>query len=234
MEQERYSAFSAMLDIFAAPRKAMEGVRGHKAWLWWPLSINLLLTVGVSLYYVNWVDFPWLIEETIRALPDDAPAEAAEGIRGFMSPARQSLFSVLGIVVITFLIFTIQAVYLNLISKLTSGDKFGFGDWFSFSAWTSFVGVLNAIIMFGVILTADSNQLPQQDLLPLSFNSLFIQAEPGEPWFNWGNSITLINVWMLVLMAIGYNCWTKASMVKSAAITWAPWVLVFGIWAALI
>ena len=47
-------------------------------------------------------------------------------------------------------------------------------------------------------------------------NSLFIHAEPGEPWFNWGNSLDLIKFWMLGLMALGFSRWTGSSMVKSA------------------
>jgi hypothetical protein len=39
---------------------------------------------------------------------------------------------------------------------------------------------------------------------------------------------------MLGLMSIGYARWTGASMVKSTIIACLPWVLIFGIWAAMI
>jgi len=230
-KENQYTPFSAMIDIIAAPTKAMNGIKGHTSWLWWPLLVTVLLAVALSVYYVYWVDFPWLIEETVRALPKDSPPEVAQATRDFMSPNKQAMFATIAIVVFTFVIYAVQALYLNLVTKLIKGDEFGFGDWFSFSAWTGFVGVVNIIIMLGVLLTAQSNQLPQQDLVPLSFNNLFIHAELGEPWFNWGNSITLAHVWILVLMSVGYKCWTGSSTVKSTVITWAPWVGVFGIWA---
>jgi Yip1-like protein len=226
-----YTPFNAMMDIIAAPGQAMDGVRGHNSWLWWPLLTTIILSIAVSVFYVFWVDFPWLIEETIRALPADSPPETEQAVRDFMSPDKQAMFSVIGITLITFVIYAVQALYLNLVTKMSVGDQFKYGDWFSFSAWTAFVGVFNIIIMFGVILSANTNQLAQQDLVPLSFNSLFIHAEPGDPWFTWANSLTLVNIWTLVLMSIGYNRWTQASMAKSTVITWAPWVALFGVWA---
>jgi len=229
-----YSPMKAMMDIIAAPGQAMDGVRGHNSWLWWPLLTSLLVTIAITILYVMWVDFPWLIEETIRSLPADSPPESADAVRDFMSPNKQMMFAVLGLTVVTFIIYAVQSAYLNIITKFTVGDQFKFGDWFSFSAWTAFPGIFGAIIMLGVILTSGSNQVGQQDLVPLSFNTLFIHAEPGEPWFTWGNSISLINIWMLVLMSIGYSRWTGASLVKSTAITWAPWVAMFGIWALMI
>ena len=49
-----------------------------------------------------------------------------------------------------------------------------------------------------------------------------------------GGALNLTNLWMLVLMSIGYSRWTGASMTKSAIIASLPWVLIFGVWAAMI
>ena len=68
----------------------------------------------------------------------------------------------------------------------------------------------------------------------ISINNLLLNAPPGDPWFRWGSSLTLLNLWMLVLMSIGYSRWTGASMVKSTIIACLPWVLIFGIWAVKI
>jgi Yip1 domain len=229
-----YSPMNAMVDIIAGPSQAIDGIRGHNGWMWWPLLTTFAVTIGITVFYTLWVDFPWLVEETIRALPADTPPENEDAIRDFMSPNKQAMFGVVGIILITFIIYALQAVYLNLVTKMAVGDQFKFGDWFAFSAWTGFVGIFNSIIMLGVILTSSSNQVGQESLLPLSFNTLFIHAAPGEPWFTWGNSLTLVNIWILVLMAIGYSRWTKASIGKSFAITSAPWIALFGIWALTI
>ena len=226
-----YSMFNAMVDIVAAPGKALDEIKSHTAWLWWPLLISILLASGLMLYYYNWVDFEWLVEETIRQVPAEDRAEAAGPIRQFMSVGTTSWTSVAAIALVSLVIYTLQATYLHLANKLTTGAEVGFGQWFSFSVWTAFVGVFGTLAAFVVIFMADSNQLAGEKLQVLSMNSLFIHASPGDPLFTWGNSLSLVNFWMLFLMSIGYARWTGATIVKSTIIAVLPWALIFGVWA---
>lgn len=234
MTDKSYSVFNAMVDIVASPGKALDEIKQHTSWMWWPLLINILLACGLMVYYFGWVDFPWLVDETIRGIPAEDRAESAEAIRNFMQPGRSMWTTVIAIVVMSLVIFTIEAVYLNLANKLITGAEIGFGQWFSFSVWTAFVGVFGTLAAFVTIFMSDTNQLSQQGLQVMSLNSLLIHAAPGDPWFTWGSSLTLINFWTLFLMSIGYARWTGASMVKSTIIACLPWVLIFGIWALTI
>ena len=231
MTGSSYSVFNAMVDIVASPGKALDEIKQHTAWLWWPLLISLLLACGLMVYYYSWVDFPWLVEETVRQIPAEVRAERAEATRNFMSQGSTMWMTVAGIVIVTFIIYLVQSVYLHLANKLVTGADIRFGQWFSFSAWTAFVGVFGVIAAFVTIFMADSNQLSNQSLQVLSMNSLFIHASAGDPWFTWGSSLTLINFWTLFLMSIGYARWTGAAIVKSTIIATLPWVLIFGIWA---
>ena len=234
MTGNSYSVFNAIVDIVASPGKALEEVKQHTSWLWWPLLITLLLASGMMVYYYSWVDFPWLVEETIRQLPAESRAESADAIRQFMQPGRSTWTTVVAIVIMTLIIFTIQATYLHLANKLVTGADIGFGKWFSFSVWTAFVGVLGTLAAFVTIFMADSNQLATQSLQVLSMNSLLIHAGAGDPWFTWASSLSLINFWMLFLMSVGFARWTGASMMKSTIIAVLPWALIFGIWALMI
>lgn len=231
MADGSYSVFNAMVDIVAAPGKALDEIKSHTAWLWWPLLISILLASGLMLYYYNWVDFEWLVEETIRQVPAEDRAEAAGPIRQFMSVGTTSWTSVAAIVLVSLVIYTLQATYLHLANKLTTGAEIGFGQWFSFSVWTAFVGVFGTLAAFVVIFMADSNQLAGEKLQVLSMNSLIIHSSPGDPLFTWGNSLSLVNFWMLFLMSIGYARWTGAAIVKSTIIAVLPWALIFGVWA---
>jgi len=233
MTDNSYSVFNAMADIVAAPGKALDEIKLHTSWLWWPLLIAMLLASGMMIYYYSWVDFPWLVEETIRQVPAEDRAESADAIRKFMSVGTSTWTTVIAIVVMSFIIYTIQATYLHLANKLTTGAEIGFGQWFSFSVWTAFVGVFGALAAFVVIFMADSNQLATQDLQVLSLNSLLVHASAGDPLFTWASSLTLINFWTLFLMSIGYARWTGASIVKSTIIAILPWVLIFGVWGLM-
>ena len=234
MTGNSYSVFNAMADIVASPGKALDEIKQHTSWLWWPLLISILLACGLMVYYFGWVDFPWLVDETIRAVPVENRAESEDAIRNFMQPGRSMWTAVIAIVIMSLVIYAIQAVYLLLANKLVTGAEIGYGQWFSFSVWTAFVGIFGVLAAFATIFMADSNQLSQQGLQVLSLNSLLIHAAPGDPWFTWANTLTLINFWTLFLMSIGFARWTGASIVKSSIIACLPWVLIFGIWALTI
>lgn len=233
MADSSYSMLNAMVDIVAAPGKALDEIKLHTSWLWWPLLITMLLASGLMTYYYSWVDFPWLIEETIRQVPAESRAESADVIRKFMSVGTSTWTTVTAIVVMSLIIYTIQATYLHLANKLTTGAEIGFGQWFSFSVWTAFVGVFGTLAAFVVIFMADSNQLATQELQVLSLNSLLVHASAGDRLFTWASSLTLINFWTLFLMSIGYARWTGAGMVKSTIIAVLPWVLIFGVWGLM-
>jgi len=234
MTADSYSAFNAMIDLVAAPGKALDNIREHTRWFWWPLLISILMGGGMLVYYYNWVDFNWLVEETIRQTPPDRRAEGAEAIRAFMDPGRTQMIGLVSVVVMTFVIYTLQATWLHLANKLTTGAAIGFGQWFSFTAWTAFVGVFGALAAIIAMLIADSNQASLEKLLVFSMNSLFMHVGPESPWYRWASSLTLLNIWTLVLMSIGYARWTGASISKSATVAVLPWLLIFGIWAARI
>jgi hypothetical protein len=234
MTENSYTPFNAMVDIVASPGKALDEIKQHTAWLWWPLLISMALACAVFAYYYAWVDFDWLIGETLRQIPAEDRAASEQAVRGFMTPRNNMITTIIAIVVMTFVIYLVEAIYFHLANKVTTGADIGFGQWFSFAAWTAFVGVFASIAALVTMLVADSNQITVESLQVLSMNNLLIHASPGDPWFRWGSSLTLINLWMLVLMSIGYARWTGASTVKSAIIACLPWVLIFGIWAAMI
>jgi Yip1-like protein len=233
MADSSYSMLNAMVDIVAAPGKALDEIKLHTSWLWWPLLITMLLASGLMIYYYSWVDFPWLVEETIRQVPAESRAESADVIRKFMSVGTSTWTTVAAIVVMSLVIYTIQATYLHLANKLTTGAEIGFGQWFSFSVWTAFVGVFGALAAFVVIFMADSDQLATQDLQVLSLNSLLVHASAGDRLFTWASSLSLINFWTLFLMSIGYARWTGAGIVKSTIVAVLPWVLIFGVWGLM-
>ncbi|MBT8046844.1 MAG: hypothetical protein HKN57_13100 [Xanthomonadales bacterium] len=234
MAGNSYSVLNAMVDIVASPSKALDEIKPHTSWLWWPLLITIALTCGLLSYFYNWVDFPWLVEETIRQMPAENRAEAADAVRTFMQPSTSMWTSVAAIVVVTFIVYLLQSTYLHLANKVTTGSEVGFGQWFSLSAWTGFVSVFGALAGFIVMLMADSNQLSAESLQVLSFNSLLLHAAPGEPWFRWASSWGIINLWTIFLLSMGFARWTGSTIVKSAVIAALPWVAIFGIWAIMI
>src|SRR5210317_1022319 len=218
MTAESYTVFNAMVDIVAAPGKALDEIKSHTSWFGLPLVITITLACGLFAYFYNWVDFPWLVEETIRQMPAESRAEGAEAVRQFMQPTTSMWMSIAAVVIVTFLVYLLQATYLHLANKMMSGSDIGFGQWFSLSAWTGFVSVFGTLAAFIAMFLADSNQLSAEGLQVFSFNSLLLHAAPGEPWFRWASSWGLINIWSIFLLSLGYSRWTSSAMVKSSLI----------------
>ena len=73
-------------------------------------------------------------------MPAENRAEAAGPIREFMTVGTSTWTAVVGIVVVSLIVYAIQATYLHLANKLTTGAEIGFGQWFSLSVWTAFCG----------------------------------------------------------------------------------------------
>lgn len=231
MNDKTYTVFNAMTDIVASPAKAFDQIKEHTRWLWWPLLITMLLSAGMLYYYFNWVDFSWFVEETIRGMPAESRAEAAEVTRNFMQPGSTTWMSVGGVVIGTFVIYAIMAIYFHLANKLTTRAELSYGQWFSFSVWTNFVSIFGALAAIVFITMSDTNQISVEALQLTSLNALFVHAEAGDKWFSIASSFSLINIWVIALMVIGYTRWTGASTLKSSIIVLLPWVLIFGIWA---
>ncbi|HBK55382.1 MAG TPA: hypothetical protein DDZ76_03725 [Xanthomonadales bacterium] len=231
-----YTVASAFIDMFAAPGKAIDGIRSHLAWFWWPLLVVLLASAAIVAGYMVWVDFEWLIDQTVRmAVPPGGDPAIAESVRKFMNPTMMIASGLVGLVLGTGVIHLLLAVYLHLVNKVVGDPAGGFGQWFVLSVWAALPpGLFSALSSALVIATAESNQLPQDALNPLSLQSLIIHAEPATAWYGWGNALTVLNLWLIGLLTLGFMRWTGVSLGKSLVFVAAPWVLIFGGWAAVI
>lgn len=230
-----YGIGNALVDIIAAPAKALDEVRDRVSWLWVPLGIMLLLSIASMVVYYAWVDIDWLVEQAVaQALAGGADPAAEAGIRSFMQPGMMMTVAAVSTLVVTLLIYVIQSAYLHLVNKLVGQPELRFGQWFSLSAWSGFPMVFQGLAVFLLMAINGNRQLAQTDLSPLSLQSLLLRAEAGSPWAAWGSSLTLISFWSLGLLALGIMRWTGASLVKALVIAAIPTVLIFGIWALVI
>ena len=166
MADNSYSAFNALVDIITSPAKAFDGIKSHNSWFWLPLLLGIGFASGLLVYYYSWVDFEWLVDYTLETqiAPEDRAA-SEDAVRSFMSPTSSIVTSVLAIVIITFVIYLLQALYFHLVNKATTGAKLTYGQWFNFSAWAGFVNVFGAIAGFMVILMASSKSFARMMLM---------------------------------------------------------------------
>lgn len=223
------SPLNTLVAIFLEPAKAMAAVR-ERSMVLLPLLLLILGNIALMTWYYGMVDFPWLQDQMISAM-GNVPAEQAEAARGFMQRGTMMAGAVIGIGLMVPLMLVISAVYYLLVAKVM-GSELGFGKWFAFNTWVTVPTLL--LIPVGVvqILTHTNGQLAPEALNPLTLNTLLFQLPAGNAWAGLLNSINLTMIWSIVVAVIGFRVWMKKSTLTSIIVVLAPYVVIYGIWAA--
>jgi hypothetical protein len=138
------------------------------------------------------------------------------------------LNSALSLVVLFSIILALYALYLKFASKF-SFVEVTWKQWFSMVCWTAVPTVFGALASWVVLLSNSNGQVPILDLNPLNFTNLLgLQVQGGPLTY-----LTPLYFWSFALLALGYQNWTKKSLLSSALISLAPYILIFGLWAIL-
>src|SRR5690606_6838734 len=156
------SAFSALLDIFVAPRQALAAAREHTLWFWLPLVISIALTLAFWAHYYFSVDFDWLITQMLTQSGKEMPADQMEQVRAFMTPVSMLISTAVFALAWPFVLGGITALYLLIVAKIGGDEQNGYGRWFGLSIWAFFPAVVSVIAAWGNWLLASSKQLTQQ------------------------------------------------------------------------
>lgn len=226
--------FSALLDIFVAPGKALRGARAHVHWLWVPLGTVLAVMAAFWSYYYLTVDFAWLAEQLISQQSAQMTAEQREQAIAFMNPGFLIASTLIGGLVFIFVIHALIALYLFIIAKVTGDEENGYGRWFAASVWSGFPGVLSMLAMALNYALADGNQISQQELSVTNLNALLFHFPMQHPWAGFAAALDLTAFWQIGLLALAVSLFTGRDYGKSLGIAAAPFLLIFGLWATLI
>jgi hypothetical protein len=124
------------------------------------------------------------------------------------------------------LILSLTAWYLSFMSKF-SFNQLGWRHWMSMVCWTSIPTVFVAIAAWASMLSIPNGQIGLTDINPLSLQAL-LQVESSSTLLQ---SLNIVQIWTLALLVMGYQNWTGKSMLASAMIVLAPYVLIYGGWA---
>lgn len=219
-----------LIDIIVSPSEVFPRIRA-KPTILLPLLLIVLATASVQFGYVYLTDFGFLVDQLVEQAMAANP-NATEGqlrqIYDSMSQATMAGAGAASTAVIVLVILSLNAVYLNFMGKF-SFVQLGFKSWFSLLCWTSIPALFAVLASWVAILTATNGQLPLSAVSPLSLSSL-LQLETSSTLLQQFN---LAQIWSMALLVLGYRDWTGKSMLAAAIITLTPYMLVYGIWAAL-
>ncbi len=225
--EKRSSPHNTLLQMFCEPSKAFSDIRNHGR----PLLPLLLITLGSALiifWYYNSVDFLWLQDHLVTAIPDAAQREAA---KKFMTKGAMSTMGVVSILIGIPLFSALLACYFLIVAKIKN-LPISFSKWFAFVTWSSVPGLL--ILPLGAIqiLLSHNGQLAPEQLNPLTLNQLLFHVDMAHPWKGLLDSVNFTTLWSLGLMTVGFQAWSKLSRATSLFFVLLPSGVIYGIWVA--
>ena len=200
-----------------------------RAWL--PLFILIALSVGIMVWWISTLDFPWLVEHTVAAQPKATP-EMRAAMEKFMTPTSMMWSSVIGAVLGTLVAMAVSALYYLVAGKIM-GVPIGFGKWFGFSVWTSVPRLLTVPLSALQIMTSNGRLAPE-DLNMASLNFLLFHLPVTHPWASLVGSMDLTMFWSIVLAVLGLKAWTGRSTGTCVLVAVLPYLIIYGLWAAKI
>jgi len=221
------------INVFVSPNEVYPQLINKPSFLI-PLLLVVLAQVTLFIWYFSIVDYLWLVDHLIVRM-GDIPSDQRDAVRdAYLNLGSKGMMAstVVSVVLMTLLIYSLQAGYLSLISAL-SGSPYRFRQWFSLTSWTYLPSLLIVIVSMVSIILSEHGQIGLYDLNALSLRNLGI--DPG------GNMVlgTLLDstnipmFWSLGLLIAGYQAWVKSGYLLASMVILSPYVAIGGIWLAV-
>ncbi|MGA9852782.1 MAG: YIP1 family protein [Gammaproteobacteria bacterium] len=226
------SALACLGNIFVEPKKALQDIRPHGSWAWYPLIITLVVTTAMSAWYFSTVDMGWLADQTLASLASKYSSDQLDAMRSGFTRNRFLIGAIAGGTIVILVIYLLQALYFFLMSKISGDEELSFGKWFSFTIWTSFPIILSSVAM-AITYMFSNAQTSFYALDVTSLNTLLFHLPMGHPLMSITASVRLTTFWTLGLRILGFSLWTKKNLGKSAVIVLTPWVVIYALWIIL-
>jgi hypothetical protein len=203
---------------------------------WWPLLVLVISNTALTLMYTSVVDLAWVADQALRQSPAAASlteeeigrlvstANSQREMRAAIGAAATAIALMLGMLV--------AAAYYLLATWIT-GVQRSFRHWFSLCSWCSIPSAVAVIPAAILLLTANSNQISQSSIQPMSINELFVHREPQDPGYSLFATMNLFQLASLYLSAMGLRCWSGRTWTYSLILAGLPYLLVYGVWGIL-
>ncbi|QNQ08884.1 YIP1 family protein [Sphingomonas alpina] len=223
------SLLTTYLVMLFDPRRAFTAALSRKVWtLLLPLTLAIVFTALLNIFYFYHVDLAWLRDQMTATMPKAQRDIALP----FYTRGRLIGISLFGVVLLALVVNLGRAFIFWIIFKVRGGDTQRFTRLFAIVMWST--APLALILPAGIlnIMLAPEGRLAGNDVNPVSLNQLLFHLPPSSGWGQLLSTFSLINIWEMVLIAIGLQVVGNLKFTRAALIAIAPDALVYGIWAA--
>jgi hypothetical protein len=166
-------------------------------------------------------------------LTADVPSEQRASIVKMLSPTVLAVGSTITLLLTTLIFTAVLALYFFLVAKIRNAPQ-GYGKWFALVVWASLPSLLLLPIGLFILFTSPDGRVLPEQLNAVSMNEILFHLDAKSPWKTMLDSISLILIWCIGLMAVGVRSWTGGTTLSSIAIAASPYALIYGTWGAII
>jgi hypothetical protein len=219
----KYSSMQRLWMMFTSPGEVFADIGIRPTWV---LAMVILVIVGVG---AQLVIMPHMdTEATIRARLDDRAEEFTDAqIEGMVEQGEKfgKFGPIIGLVVAP-IVWAIMAAVFFLMLKIV-GSEADYSRTLSTTLYGYWPATLVALVLTGVLIQR-VGKVPQEELANVVKANLGAFMSPDAPaWLlAVGSTISIFNIWAVVLLIIGFSAVGKISKGKAAVVTLVPW----GVW----
>lgn len=226
------SAFGTLINIFLEPKKTMEDLRGHVAWLWLPLLLVVGLSCLFQVWYATRVDVSWFADQSLADSAANMTADQLRDAHARFTTGSMIFFGLAGSLIGVTVWYLMQALYFFFVAKIGGYTQQGFGAWLNFICWTSMPAVLGLVASAAYMLTTSSRQISPVDIDITSLNTLLFHVPYAHSGQFIASSLRITTIWSWVLMIIGLSAWTGKNMKQAAVVVLAPYAVMYAAFIA--
>jgi hypothetical protein len=218
------SSFSLALNLFTAPSQAFAALKERPS-VWLPLLLMIIGYAAVSFTYMNSVDIGWFMESQLaqNAALSEEQREQAAAAAANVSPTLYGAIGAVTTPLFIVLVLFLTALYYTIVSFATS-DGVKLKQWFALGCWCMLPQLLGIVAQLVNLSVNDARFMIQDAINPLAFGNLMgverTAATPIVQRILLGIDVTII--WSVALSVIGYQQWTKKSLVTSVVVVLGP------------
>jgi hypothetical protein len=214
-------------NIFTAPQAAYQAIK-ERPNPWLPLLILAIGTFTVQFYYTQAVDLAWLFDQQLQVggnLTEEQRRQAVDGMLRVPATVLAAAQGVSGVIAIL-IVYALVSLYYTAVSFATH-DGVKFGQWFALIAWCSLPGVLGLLASLVNLAVSDVRFMPREQVNPLSFASLLAIDPQGATIVQRVLlSLDVTVLWAIVLQVLGYQAFTRRSIVRATVVVLGPLALI--------
>jgi hypothetical protein len=212
------------------PKGAIREIEARPRFLF-PLLVTLLVSLAMTFWYFNIVDFDWLIDATIRSSPrtKNFTEEQIAAASKVMTRGVLTWTSLIAVPFVLVIFRLLEALWYSLAGKITKVQR-SYKQWFALANWTSLPGILAVLPAIPTLLTSKSVQMDAASAIsPLSLNELFFHRPMGDPAYQLFTSLNLIQIFTMFLVVLAIKMWSGRSWLFALTYGLLPLVVIVGV-----